>query len=213
MYVVAIVVKPSSVAMSAVIPPCRASDTFVRNTKSLSSNAVSAGEDDAGEIWTMPFWMVADLATESDTPDDIAPMMPTAPSTFIRALAASAPSCSLVPESRWITSICLPFTPPAAFTALIATSMAAVMSGPKTPKSPVLGTTDPIVTVPLDSVGCAGTDVAVGDSGASVARSGAGVDVGGCVGVGSSPPHDTTKSATATDAVTASVRADNMRRK
>ena len=145
--------KPSSVAMSAVMPPWRASDTLVRNTKSLSSSAVSAGDDDAGEICTMPFCMVADLATDRDTPEDIAPMIPTAPSTFIRALAASAPSCSLVPESRCITSICFPFTPPAAFTASIATSMAAVMSGPKTPRSPVLGTTEPIVTVPFDSVG------------------------------------------------------------
>ena len=103
---------PSAVATSASIPPCSSSLVLVRNTKSLSSSVEMAGDLDAGVSSTTPSGIVAARATASVTPDDIAPSIATAPSTFISAFAASTAICSLVAVSRSTTRTCFPFTPP-----------------------------------------------------------------------------------------------------
>ena len=113
MYIVAILVKPSEVAMSASIPPCSSSLVLVRNTMSLSSRVEMAGDFAVEVISGMPSGIVAPCATARVTLDDIAPSMTAAPSTFSSAFAASTAICGLVAESRWTSRICFPFTPPA----------------------------------------------------------------------------------------------------
>ena len=122
------------------------SDTRTRNTKSLSSRMVIAGEVAAGDMCSVLVGMVTALATARVEPLATGPMMTSAPSTLTRARAASVDAWGLVAPSRWTTLTGLPSNPPASLMMRADISMAERISGPKSDRSPVKSRTVPMVT-------------------------------------------------------------------
>ena len=112
---------------------------------SLSAKAVIAFDDDAGEMCSTPPGIVTDSAIAIVTPEETAPNTILTPSTFTSPLAASVPTCSLVPLSRCRAEISPPLTPPASFTSSNARSIAFCIPGPRVERSPLTGKTVPTV--------------------------------------------------------------------
>jgi hypothetical protein len=102
----------------------------------------------AGDICTV-LALVILSSTLSETLDDAAPTIASALALSSLSVSLGAMSGEPSPESAWVSRTSLPSTPPAWFISWIASSTPATSGGPRKARSPVSGSSVPIVSWPL----------------------------------------------------------------